>query len=75
MYSVNPTHAPDGPATVTAQVNIHLMRKTAGGTVRAEARWVHKGRRTMVVETRVHDEQGKLLMLMTSTHLVRTPGG
>jgi uncharacterized protein (TIGR00369 family) len=67
-HAVNPSGAPDGPNTVTTQVSAHLVRNADSGTIRAEARWVHKGRTTRVVETAVRDEVGRLLMLMTSTH-------
>jgi uncharacterized protein (TIGR00369 family) len=71
IHAVNPTDAPDGPTSVTAQVNAHFVRNTTTGKVRAEARWVHRGKRTMVVRTTIHDEQDQLLMYMTSTHMVR----
>jgi 1,4-dihydroxy-2-naphthoyl-CoA hydrolase len=71
IHAVNPTDAPDGPTSVTAQVNAHFVRNATAGKVRAEARWVHKGKRTMVVATTIYDEEGRLLLYMTSTHTVR----
>lgn len=52
------------------QVNANLVRNSAQGKLLAEARPVHSGRTTMVVETSVRDEAGKLYALVTTTHLV-----
>ena len=52
------------------QLSANLIRNSGAGTVTAEARLIHRGRTTMVVETRVRDEQGRLLAVTTTTHLV-----
>jgi len=53
----------------TIQLSTNFLRNTNQGTVRAEATPVHRGRTTMVVETRVSDSTGRLLMVVTTTHL------
>jgi 1,4-dihydroxy-2-naphthoyl-CoA hydrolase len=71
MYAVDPTGGLD-PATfpLAIQLSANLIRNTGAGTVTAEARWIHKGRSTMVVETTVRDDQGRTLALVTTTHVV-----
>lgn len=58
------------PFPFTIQLSTNLIRNTNQGTVRAEATPVHRGRTTMVVETHVSDAAGRLLMLVTTTHLL-----
>ena len=53
----------------TIQLSTNFLRNTNQGTVRAEATPVHRGRTTMVVETRVSDSTGRLLIVVTTTHL------
>jgi len=53
----------------TIQLSTNFLRNTNHGTVRAEATPVHRGRTTMVVETRVSDAGGRLLIVVTTTHL------
>ena len=54
----------------TIQLSTNFLRNTNHGTVRAEATPVHRGRTTMVVETRVSDAGGRLLIVVTTTHLL-----
>lgn len=67
--------APDGdlPAErfpLSVQVSANLLRNVSDGTITAEARPIHRGRTMIVVETRVRDEAGRSLAVVTSTHLV-----
>jgi uncharacterized protein (TIGR00369 family) len=55
---------------LTIQLSTNFIRNTNQGTVRAEATPVHRGRTTMVVETRVSDAAQRLLMIVTTTHLL-----
>jgi uncharacterized protein (TIGR00369 family) len=55
---------------LTIQLSTNFIRNTNQGTVRAEATPLHRGRTTMVVETRVSDAAGQLLMVVTTTHLL-----
>lgn len=54
----------------TIQLSTNFLRNTNQGTVRAEATPVHRGRTTMVVETRLSDAAGRLLIVVTTTHLL-----
>lgn len=61
---------PDGrgfPLALT--LNAHLLGNQGDGVLRAEARFVRKGRRISVVHTRVTGTDGKLLVDMTTTHM------
>lgn len=74
MEAVDPTGAdPRASFPLAVQISANLIGNVGAGTVTAEANLVHRGRTTMVVETTVRDEQGRLLLLMTSTHLVLGP--
>jgi uncharacterized protein (TIGR00369 family) len=75
IHAVDPSGAWD-PARfpLAVQLSANLIRNTNAGKVTAEARLVHRGRTTMVVETTVRDEQGRLLVLVTTTHLVLNSG-
>jgi 1,4-dihydroxy-2-naphthoyl-CoA hydrolase len=53
----------------TIQLSANFIRNTDQGTVTAVAVPLHRGRTTMVVETRVSDAQGRLLIVVTTTHL------
>jgi uncharacterized protein (TIGR00369 family) len=54
----------------TIQLSTNFLRNTNHGTVRAEATPMHRGRTTMVVQTRVSDADGRLLIVVTTTHLL-----
>jgi 1,4-dihydroxy-2-naphthoyl-CoA hydrolase len=53
----------------TIQLSTNFLRNTNQGIVRAEAMPVHRGRTTMVVETRLSDADRRLLIVVTTTHL------
>ena len=55
---------------LTIQLSSNLIRNTGHGMVRARAVPVHRGRTTIVIETRVTDADDRLLSLVTTTHLV-----
>lgn len=46
------------------------MRNTNRGPLIAEALPVHKGRTTVVVQSTVKDDTGRLLATVTTTHIV-----
>ncbi|MBM3946939.1 MAG: PaaI family thioesterase [SAR202 cluster bacterium] len=54
----------------SVQLSANLIANASEGTVNAEAVAVHRGRTTHVVETRVTDAKGRLLVLTTTTHLI-----
>ena len=58
------------PFPLSVQISVSLLRNTDHGDVTAETRLVHAGRRLMVAESRITDEEGCLLAMMTSTHVV-----
>jgi len=67
----------DGTTTIESKTNF-LAAGRAGTTIQGECTPLHRGRRTMVWQTRVTDPEGKLLALVTQTQAVlerkREPG-
>src|SRR5687767_4555953 len=61
---------PAGASTTTLESKTNFFSAGRGGTVRAEATPLHRGRRTMVWQTRVTDEGGRLLSLTIQTQMV-----
>jgi 1,4-dihydroxy-2-naphthoyl-CoA hydrolase len=66
---------PDGtwdPAKfpLTIQLSANLIRNTNTGKLIAEAVPLHQGRTTMVMQTAVRDDQGRVLAVVTATLLV-----
>src|SRR5277367_5320822 len=61
----------DGASTTTLESKTNFLAPAAvGTTVRAECVAIHRGRRTMVWQTRVTSETGKLLAIVTQTQMV-----
>lgn len=61
---------PPGARTTTVESKTNFMAAARGGILRAEATPLHRGRRTMVWQTRILDENGRLISLTTQTQLV-----
>ncbi len=61
---------PPGATTTTLESKTNFLAAGRGGTLRAEATWLHRGRRTMVWQTRVTDASGRLLSLTIQTQMV-----
>ena len=61
---------PPGATTTTLESKTNFFAAGRGGTVRAESIPLHRGRRTMVWQTRVTDEGGRLLSLTIQTQMV-----
>jgi 1,4-dihydroxy-2-naphthoyl-CoA hydrolase len=55
---------------LTIQLSANLIRNTSTGKLIAEAVPLHRGRTTMVMQTTVRDEQGRVLAVVTTTLLV-----
>jgi 1,4-dihydroxy-2-naphthoyl-CoA hydrolase len=55
---------------LTVQLSANLIRNADRGTLIAEALPVHRGRTTVVVQSTVKDEQGRLLATVTATQIV-----
>ncbi len=63
---------PDGATTATLESKTNFLAAGRSGPVRAEATCLHRGRRTMVWQTRVTDPGGRLLSLTIQTQMVLT---
>ena len=61
---------PPGATTATLESKTNFLAAGRAGTVRAEATCLHRGRRTMVWQTRVTDTDGRLLSLTIQTQMV-----
>jgi len=61
----------DGATTTTIESKTNFLAPAmVGTTVRAECVAIHRGRRTMVWQTRVTNDNGKLLAIVTQTQMV-----
>src|ERR1700731_2008049 len=61
----------DGAMTTTIESKTNFIGPAMVGTVvRAECVAIHRGRRTMVWQTRMTSENGKLLAIVTQTQMV-----
>jgi 1,4-dihydroxy-2-naphthoyl-CoA hydrolase len=61
---------PPGATTTTLESKTNFMAAARAGIVRAESTPLHRGRRTMVWQTRVTDGSGRLLSITTQTQMV-----
>jgi uncharacterized protein (TIGR00369 family) len=63
---------PPGASTTTLESKTNFFAAGREGAVRAEATSLHRGRTTMVWQTRVTDSSGRLLSLTIQTQMVLT---
>ena len=63
---------PPGATTTTLESKTNFFAAGRSGTIRAESTPLHRGRRTMVWQTRVTDGSGRLLSLTIQTQMVLT---
>ena len=61
---------PAGAGTTTLESKTNFFAAGRAGVVRAEATPLHRGKRTMVWQTRLTDESGRLLSLTIQTQMV-----
>jgi 1,4-dihydroxy-2-naphthoyl-CoA hydrolase len=61
---------PAGAGTSTLESKTNFFAAGRSGTVRAETTPLHRGKRTMVWQTRVSDESGRMLSLTIQTQMV-----
>jgi len=62
---------PEGAGTTTIESKTNFLgHAPAGTTVIAECTPIHRGRRTMVWQTRISTREGRLVALVTQTQLV-----
>jgi len=66
---------PEGAATSTIEAKTNFVAAVREGTVTARAELVHKGRTTIVVQTDVTDESGRLVSRTLQTQAVLQRGG
>jgi len=65
---------PEGAGTTTIESKTNFLAAApAGSRVRGETTPVHRGRTTMVWQTRVTTQEGRLAALVTQTQLVLPP--
>ena len=63
---------PAGASTTTLESKTNFFAAGRAGTIRAESTPLHRGRRTMVWQTRITDESGRLLSMTIQTKMVLT---
>jgi len=61
---------PPGASTTTIESKTNFLAAGRSGMVRAETMPLHRGKRTMVWQTRVTDEAGRLLSQTIQTQMV-----
>jgi 1,4-dihydroxy-2-naphthoyl-CoA hydrolase len=62
---------PEGKTTATITSTSHMFRPVPGGTVRAVAVPVHRGRTTVTAQTSVYDAEERLVAQTTQVQAVR----
>lgn len=62
-----------GQTITTIEFKVNFMAPVKDGTVRGEAKVLHRGRRTMVWEVRITDGQDRLVALMTTAVMILDP--
>ena len=60
----------DAKGTATIESKTNFLGPVRGGYVNAVSRALHKGRRTIVVDTELFDDDGKLVARVTQTQAV-----
>jgi uncharacterized protein (TIGR00369 family) len=63
---------PEGAGTSTIESKTNFLRGVTAGQVSGTAKPIHAGRRTIVVQTELRDDAGKLVALTTQTQAVLT---
>jgi len=62
---------PEGKTTATITSTSHMFRPVSGGTVRAVAVPVHRGRTTVTTQTSLYDSEERLVAQTTQVQAVR----
>lgn len=57
------------PFPLSIQISMSLIRNTNQSKAISESRFIHRGRSIVVVDSKVRDEAGRLLCIVTSTHV------
>lgn len=66
-------HVPEGGSTTTIESKTNFLRAVRAGHVTATARPLHAGRTTIVIDTELHDDEGRLVARTTQTQAVLAP--
>ena len=66
---------PEGATTATITSTSQLFRPVSGGTVRAVAVPLHRGRTTVTAQTSLYDSAQRLVAQTTQIQAVRPPAG
>ena len=66
-------HLPEGALTTTIESKTNFLRAVTEGAVHGVSKPVHAGRRTIVVQTELRNDAGKLVALVTQTQAVIQP--
>jgi uncharacterized protein (TIGR00369 family) len=64
---------PEGAGTSTIESKTNFLRPVRSGYVEAKAKPLHVGRTTIVVDTELRDDQGRLVARVTQTQAVLAP--
>lgn len=64
---------PEGAGTSTIESKTNFFRPVASGAAHASSTCIHAGRTTVVVQTEVRDDAGRLVTLTTQTQAVIPP--
>ncbi len=70
MRKLYPEGMTDFPFPLAVQMSANLLRNTDHGKIIAESKLTHGGRMMMVCDSTVHDDEGRLLLTLTTTHLI-----
>lgn len=62
---------PEGATTATITSTSHMFRPVSGGTVRAVATPLHRGRTTVTAQTSLYDSEQRLVAQTTQVQAVR----
>ncbi len=65
-------HLPEGAMTTTIESKTNFLRAVTEGNVIGVSKPIHAGRRTIVVQTELRNDAGKLVALVTQTQAVIT---
>ncbi len=70
MRKIFPDGTTEFPFPLAVQMSTNLLRNTDHGKIIAESKLTHGGRMMIVCDSTVRDEDGRLLMTLTTTHLI-----
>lgn len=72
-FLINKDLQPEGKGAVTTNMTIHYVKSSTEKTLIATAKYLHKGRQTMVMECTVTQPDGKKIAYATGSFFVINP--